>query len=519
MVELASVLQIQQLVELLAVVSSLPDEASAVVAAGEWAAQALEAEVAAVIVDGRVAAAVGFPADAVPHEVLVAVAAGRLGVIALPGVGDCYAVSAAWTGGHPGHLVLARTGENFSVEELNLIRGMARLLDLTLTMLRTIAAEHEMRQRSERQAAENARLLASLTQRQRLLEHLFDIQRAISRRQPLAEILTTITSAAQDLLGDEVVALWLCEPAEPDRVRLAAWRGLREEEANRMPSVPLAEAGVVGRSIAEDRVVTVGFDGQSVPAARTLVPGRLSTVVAAPVHESGTVSGSLVIGSLRPDRAYAAADQQPLRALAQHVSLALTDAKTIDQMHQAYHDTVTGLASRALFVDRLAHQLAVAAHEATGTALLFLDLDHFKEVNDALGHAAGDQLLMVTADRMREAVRNTDLVGRFGGDEFAVLLTDLESPGDAITVADRLVEAIGAPVRLGDQEVRVAASVGIAYPGPGDTGTAGLLRRADLAMYRAKRNGRCRWEVELGGIDNPAPEGSDRQADGHTVIH
>ena len=517
MVELASVLQIQQLVELLAVVSSLPDEAAAVVAAAEWAAQALEAEVAAVIVDRRVAAAVGFPAGAVPQDTLVAVAAGRLGVIALPGVGDCYAVSAAWTGAHPGHLVLARTGENFSVEELNLIRGMARLLDLTLTMLRTIAAEHEMRQRGERQAAENARLLASLTQRQRLLEHLFDIQRAISRRQPLAEILTTITSAAQDLLGDEVVALWLREPADPDRVRLVAWRGLREEEATRMPPVPLSEAGVVGRSIVEDRLVTAVFDGEPVPAARALVPGRLSTVVAAPVHESGTASGGLVVGSLRGDRTYAAADQQLLRALAQHVSLALTDAKTVDRMHQAYHDTVTGLASRALFVDRLAHQLAL--HEGRDTALLFLDLDHFKEVNDTLGHAAGDQLLMVTAERMRESVRNIDLVGRFGGDEFAVLLTDLDAPGDATTVADRLVEAIGAPVRLGDQEVRVAASVGIAYPRPGDTGTAGLLRRADLAMYRAKRNGRGRWEVEPGGIDNPAPEGSDRQADGHTLIH
>ena len=100
-----------------------------------------------------------------------------------------------------------------------------------------------------------------------------------------------------------------------------------------------------------------------------------------------------------------------------------------------------------------------------------------------------------------------------------MLLTDLDAPGDGTTVADRLVEAIGAPVRLGDQEVRVAASVGIAYPRPGDTGTAGLLRRADLAMYRAKRNGRGRWEVEPGGIDNPAPEGSDRQADGHTLIH
>jgi diguanylate cyclase (GGDEF)-like protein len=471
--------------------------------------------VAAVIVEGRVVAAVGYPEGEVPEAELAAVAGGRLRTVVLPGLGECCTVSAAWAGAHPGHLVLARLDEQFSVEEHNLIRGMARLLDLTLTMLRTIAAEHEMRQRSDRHAAENARLLATLTQRQRLLEHLFDIQRSISRRQPLAEILGAITTAAHDLLGEELVALWLREPERPDHVRLVAWRGLREEAAARLGPVPLAQAGSTGRAIREDRLV-MAADGTPPAALRELVPDRVSSLLAAPVHESGTVSGALVVGSMRPDRVLGTTEQQLLRALAEHVSLALTDATTVDRMHQAYHDSVTGLASRALFLERLAQQLS-RSPDGRHVALLFLDLDHFKEVNDTLGHAAGDQLLMATANRMREAVRGSDLVARFGGDEFAVMLCDLDAPGDAIAVADRLVEAVGTPVRLGDREVRVAASVGIAYPSPAESGTAALLRRADTAMYRAKRNGRGRWEVEVGPLDIPPGAGCDPHTGGHPL--
>jgi diguanylate cyclase (GGDEF)-like protein len=473
MVEAVAVLQIQQLVELLAVVSTLPDEASAVVGAAERAAQALEAEVAAVIVDRQVAAVVGYPADAVPHEQLLD---RQLHTLSVPEVGDCFAVSAAWFGAHPGHLVLARFGERFSVEEVNLIRGMARLLELTLTMHRTLAAEHEMRQRSERQAAENAELLASLQQRQRLLEHLSGIQRAISLRQSLPDILDSVTEAAQDLLGDEIVALWLREPDEPEKARLVAWRGMRDELARQLPPVPLAEAPAV---------------------LAGLLHGEQTAVMAAPVRESGEISGVLLVASSVPGHEYGDADTQTLVAFAEHVSLALTDANTVDRMHQAYHDSLTGLASRALFLDRLTQQLAAAARDDVRVALLFFDLDHFKEVNDTLGHAAGDQLLLTIAHRVKEQLRGSDIAARFGGDEFAAMLWDVGTPRDGIAagVADRLLTVIEMPVRLGDEEVRVTASIGIAYAEPGETEPAPLMRRADLAMYRAKHAGRGRFEL------------------------
>ncbi|TMM36557.1 MAG: sensor domain-containing diguanylate cyclase [Actinobacteria bacterium] len=495
MVEAVAALQIQQLVELLAVVSSLPDEAAAVVGAAERAAQALEAEVAVVIIDRHIAAAVGFPAEEVPEEELFAIADRQLDKLSVPDVGDCYAIAAGWAGAHPGHLVLARYDEGFSVEETNLIRGMARLLELTLTMHRTLAAEHEMRQRSERQAAENAELLASLQQRQRLLEHLSGIQRAISLRQSLPEILESVTDATQDLLGDEIVALWLREPGDPDRVRLAAWRGMREEVARRLAPVPLTEAGVAGEAILADGLVT--NQGQPSTLTVDLVPGRQTIAMAAPVRESGVVTGALLVASCEPQRQFGDADTQTLRAFAEHVSLALTDAKTVDQMRQAYHDSLTGLATRGLFLERLTQQLSLAAREGVGLALLFFDLDHFKEVNDTLGHAAGDQLLMTIAHRVKEQLRGSDVAARFGGDEFAAMLWDVGAPGDgfAAAVADRLLAAIEAPVPLGERAVRVTASIGIAYANVGETEPGPLMRRADLAMYRAKHGGRGRAEV------------------------
>ena len=209
-----------------------------------------------------------------------------------------------------------------------------------------------------------------------------------------------------------------------------------------------------------------------------------------------------------PDRDFGDADRQTLVAFADQVSLALTDAKTVDQMHQAYHDSLTGLASRGLFLERLTQQLSLAAREGVGVALLFFDLDFFKEVNDTLGHAAGDQLLMTIAHRVKEQLRGSDVAARFGGDEFAAMLWDVGAPRDgvALGVADRLLAAIEAPVPLGDREVPVTASIGIAYAVVGETDPGPLMRRADQAMYRAKHGGRGRAEVSVEDATEDATE-------------
>jgi diguanylate cyclase (GGDEF)-like protein len=477
----------QQLLELLAVVSSYPDEDSAMRGAAERAAQALEAEVAAVVFADRVAACVGFPQGQIPEDDLVAVAKHERDKINVPGVGPCETVSAPWGGTHPGSLVLARWGETFTVQEQSLVRGMARLLELTLTMLRAL-------ERSERQAAENADLAKSLKQRQRLVEHLFAIQRAISRRRPLAQILDMITGAAQDLLGDEIVGLWLREP-DRDETKLVAYVGLRTEVARHRPVIPLTEAGAAGQAMLTDDVVVLHGYSETSTLIAELTDGRLCASMASPVHDSGTVTGSLMVGSHRQTRAYTASDVQTLRAFAEHVSLALTDANTVDRMYQAFHDSLTGLASRGLFLEQLAKRLGAAEHENKRVALLFIDLDRFKAVNDTLGHAAGDDLLMITAGRLKSQLRATDVAARFGGDEFAVLLYGVSTAADAARVAERILRTLGEPMPIAGRQLRVNASIGIALSTPGMPDPADLMRRADVAMYQAKRNGRGRLEI------------------------
>jgi diguanylate cyclase (GGDEF)-like protein/PAS domain S-box-containing protein len=166
--------------------------------------------------------------------------------------------------------------------------------------------------------------------------------------------------------------------------------------------------------------------------------------------------------------------------------------------YRAFHDELTGLANRALFRDRLAHALDQRPHARQPLAVLFVDLDRFKEVNDSLGHAYGDELLVVIAGRLSEIVRPGDTVARLGGDEFAILLEQITAHDEAEAVANRLVEVVSEPVHIRGIDVLVRASVGVAVAEPDDAelgllsgGAAAdvLLRNGDIAMYRAKSAG------------------------------
>jgi diguanylate cyclase (GGDEF)-like protein/PAS domain S-box-containing protein len=182
-------------------------------------------------------------------------------------------------------------------------------------------------------------------------------------------------------------------------------------------------------------------------------------------------------------------------------------------VRQAFHDTLTGLPNRTLFLDRLTHSLKLGTRRFSRIAVLFGDLDRFKQVNDEFGHAQGDLLLRAAADRMTRCVRESDTVARFGGDEFGVLLEDLASSSDAQATASRLVRAFDAPFSIGGREYRVGLSLGVALEAAGDT-VDSLLHDADVAMYAAKRRGGSRWvlyETELEAQKDEAPATTRRE--------
>jgi len=159
--------------------------------------------------------------------------------------------------------------------------------------------------------------------------------------------------------------------------------------------------------------------------------------------------------------------------------------------HATVHDALTGLPSRALFNDRLEHAVAAATRNCRPMALLFMDIDMFKTVNDSLGHSVGDELLVAVAQRVQGVVRAVDTVARRGGDEYHIILTELSGPEDAAGAAEKILSSIRVPFDIGGHEIHISASLGVAmHGGDGDMSAATLIRNADMAMYSAKEGGR-----------------------------
>ena len=182
-----------------------------------------------------------------------------------------------------------------------------------------------------------------------------------------------------------------------------------------------------------------------------------------------------------------------------------------DQLrHRAFHDPLTGLANRALFYDRIEHALTREPRNDGHVAVLYLDLDDFKPVNDRFGHAAGDQLLVAVSERLRACVRSADTVARVGGDEFGVLLEGVPGPNEPVQSAERVLAAFDEPFTIEGQSLALSISVGITLSEPED-GADDLIRHADLALYAAKRSGKRRFELYHPALDREgAPDDLDR---------
>jgi diguanylate cyclase (GGDEF)-like protein len=227
------------------------------------------------------------------------------------------------------------------------------------------------------------------------------------------------------------------------------------------------------------------------PALRTVGPCR---GLSAPVRSgAGAV---LVVHRTMQRPEFTEEDVRFVEAVANVLASALDRARAeADSRRRALHDPLTGLANRAFLDAHLPQSLATAAREGGEVALLLLDVDRFKVVNDTLGHGAGDALLRVVADRLRTSVRAGDVVARFGGDEFVVACDVADSVPGVAALAERVIEALARPIAVDGHELFVSASVGIVIADACETDADSLLRDADVAMYRAKEGGGGRYEI------------------------
>ncbi len=213
--------------------------------------------------------------------------------------------------------------------------------------------------------------------------------------------------------------------------------------------------------------------------------------------------GIIECGTSRSYRRWTEADEFLLRRLADEGALVLENAalreteqrRLADLSHRAFHDALTGLPNRALLLDRIEHALARSERDPETVAVLFVDLDRLKTVNDRLGHDAGDQLLVEVAGRLVDSVRPADTVARLAGDEFVVVLEEITDRDEALRVADRINKALKEPFIVSGHEVRISGSVGIVLGSPENRDAEELVQRADLAMYQAKREGGGRLEL------------------------
>jgi diguanylate cyclase (GGDEF)-like protein len=258
------------------------------------------------------------------------------------------------------------------------------------------------------------------------------------------------------------------------------------DESSQAAMAIRAEAPVV----VDDYSTEIRFNG-----ARVLRDQGALSGITVPIRGRDVPFGVLAAHA-RTLRGFSDDDVNFLQSVANVLAAAIERRRSeAETRHQALHDPLTGLPNRTLFRDRLQHALARSRRRDTTLAVMFLDVDNFKVVNDSLGHEAGDELLTALAPRLAEAVRSGDTVARFGGDEFVLLCEDVADDREALEIAERVKQCFARSLQIAGGEHFVTASIGLALPSAGHDGPESLLRDADAAMYQAKERGRARFEV------------------------
>jgi len=317
-----------------------------------------------------------------------------------------------------------------------------------------------------------------------------EIDRLILERTQLDRIVESALGHAGKLLPDVVLTAVLLDGSEVDRghvFRLVADGG---EKSPRLMMDAVALPRATWPDLASPASVSF-VHVESMPAWRRLAgPATHDHEWVQPLTWGKSVCGWLSCGK-NADAAFNEEEKRTITELGGRLAVAVASAWREDELfNRAHYDSLTGLPNRSLFSDRLQHEIARCRREARMLAVMFVDLDHFKSINDSEGHGAGDVLLCEAAMRISGAVRESDTVSRYGGDEFTVLLTDFHEQGDVLRVSRHIIDALSASYSVAGHECFLSATIGIAiFPGNGES-AEDLLKHADTAMYRGKEAGR-----------------------------
>lgn len=350
-------------------------------------------------------------------------------------------------------------------------------------------------------AMSNARQLAELQRRGEALERQLASQRqllAITERILLTRDRNAVFDAIADTLAEVVphdtLTIYLVDLENACLVPILA----RDPYADAILATrPAFNEGITGDVIRKGEAEVIN---DAINDPRTVhVPGTPQdddeSLIVAPVRSPTGVIGALNL--YRVGRHFDDEDLDLVRLFANHVAIALENAAINERLTDAaLTDPLTGLPNRRLFADRVEHALARRARTGARVAVLFLDLDRFKLVNDGLGHAAGDSVLQDVGTRLRTSLRSSDTVARLGGDEFGVLLEEVSGTDEAVATARRILTGLAEPLEIAGRAVSMRASIGVALDrADALVGADEMLRDADTAMYRAKANGRGRAAV------------------------
>ena len=358
-------------------------------------------------------------------------------------------------------------------------------------------------------------LTAALTNRLRETSALLEAGKAVNSALELQHVLDVILRSSLELLEGATGSIMLLEGRR--RLRVVAVQG---NEQARGQEVELG-AGVAGYVAEEmEPLLITGEADRTVFRNLAVRAQRVDSGMSVPLVNREEVLGVLNLNA-GPDRLFTEYDLRAVSLFAEQAAAAISNARlfemerahTAELTYRAFHDPLTRLANRALFVERVQEALAEDQDTPRRPAVVFLDLDNFKTVNDSLGHAAGDRLLVAVAGRIEGSLGHADIAARFGGDEFAVLLRDATDDFAVTAAAGRILESLRSPFSIGGHEVFIGASIGIAIPSEDGETVDELLRNADVAMYMAKDGGKGRFAVFAQEMHEAAVERMELEAD------